>query len=251
MEDLIFRAKLAEQAERHDDMIKIMKEVLAQSQDLSVEQRNLLSVGYKNAVGLRRNAWRSFSSLEAKEEKKENTKNVNLIKIYREKIEQELNDICGEIIRIIDDTLVPAASSDDSKVFFYKMQGDYYRYLAEFQCIGQNKAKYGTAAADSAKSSYEAAQKVAETPEGLKPTHPIRLGLALNFSVFYYEVLEEPKAACAMAKKAFDDAIAELDNLDEEQYKDSTTIMQLLRDNLTLWTSEAQEEERDAEVQDL
>lgn len=132
MEDLIFRAKLAEQAERHDDMIKIMKEVLAQSQDLTVEQRNLLSVGYKNAVGLRRNAWRSFSSLEAKEEKKENTKNVNLIKIYREKIEQELNDICGEIIRIIDDTLVPAASSDDSKVFFYKMQGDYYRYLAEF-----------------------------------------------------------------------------------------------------------------------
>jgi 14-3-3 protein epsilon len=94
--------------------------------------RNLLSVGYKNAVGLRRNAWRSFSSLEAKEEKKENTKNVNLIKIYREKIEHQLNDICGEIIRIIDDTLVPAASSDDSKVFFYKMQGDYYRYLAEF-----------------------------------------------------------------------------------------------------------------------
>jgi hypothetical protein len=64
MEDLIFRAKLAEQAERHDDMISIMKEVLEQTQDLTVEQRNLLSVGYKNAVGLRRNAWRSFSSLE-------------------------------------------------------------------------------------------------------------------------------------------------------------------------------------------
>jgi 14-3-3 protein epsilon len=87
MEDLIFRAKLAEQAERHDDMIKIMKEVLAQTQDLTVEQRNLLSVGYKNAVGLRRNAWRSFSSLEQKEEKKGNEQNVNLIKIYREKIE--------------------------------------------------------------------------------------------------------------------------------------------------------------------
>lgn len=87
MDDLIYRAKLAEQAERHDDMIKIMKECLAISTDLSVEQRNLLSVGYKNAVGLRRNAWRSFSSLETKETRKENTQNANLIKTYREKIE--------------------------------------------------------------------------------------------------------------------------------------------------------------------
>ena len=83
--------------------------------------------------------------------------------------------------------------------------------------------KYGTTSADSALTSYENATKIAN--DELDATHPIRLGLALNFSVFYYEVKEEPKEACAMAKKAFDDAIAELDNLDEEQYKDSTTIM--------------------------
>ena len=71
----------------------------------------------------------------------------------------------------------------------------------------------------------------------LAPTHPIRLGLALNYSVFLYEVQEEKDKACTLAKNAFDDAIAELDTLDEESYKDSTLIMQLLRDNLTLWTS--------------
>ena len=70
----------------------------------------------------------------------------------------------------------------------------------------------------------------------------LRLGLALNFSVFYYEILNSPDRACRLAKAAFDDAIAELDTLSEESYKDSTLIMQLLRDNLTLWTSDMQAE---------
>ena len=86
---------------------------------------------------------------------------------------------------------------------------------------------------------YKAASEIAVTE--LAPTHPIRLGLALNFSVFYYEILNSPDRACHLAKQAFDDAIAELDTLSEESYKDSTLIMQLLRDNLTLWTSDLQE----------
>jgi len=81
----------------------------------------------------------------------------------------------------------------------------------------------------------QTATDVAQTD--LTPTHPIRLGLALNFSVFYYEILNSPDRACHLAKQAFDDAIAELDSLSEESYRDSTLIMQLLRDNLTLWTS--------------
>jgi len=83
----------------------------------------------------------------------------------------------------------------------------------------------------------EAYQAAKSAEEALPPTHPIRLGLALNFSVFYYEILNAPDQACHLAKQAFDDAIAELDTLSEESYKDSTLIMQLLRDNLTLWTS--------------
>merc|ERR1711882_27678 len=91
-------------------------------------------------------------------------------------------------------------------------------------------------AAENSLVAYKTASDIAMTE--LPPTHPIRLGLALNFSVFYYEILNAPDKACSIAKQAFDDAIAELDTLNEESYKDSTLIMQLLRDNLTLWTSD-------------
>ena len=83
--------------------------------------------------------------------------------------------------------------------------------------------------------SEEAYRKANDTAvENMASTHPIRLGLALNFSVFYYEIMNKPEEACKLAKKAFDDAIAELDQLREDTYKDSTLIMQLLRDNLTV-----------------
>jgi hypothetical protein len=104
-------------------------------------------------------------------------------------------------------------------------KGDYHRYLAEFATADKRKES-----ADKSLEAYKAATEVAQTD--LAPTHPIRLGLALNFSVFYYEILNSPDQACHLAKQAFDDAIAELDTLSEESYKDSTLIMQLLRDNL-------------------
>ena len=109
-------------------------------------------------------------------------------------------------------------------------KGDYHRYLAEFASGEKRKV-----AATAAHEAYKNATDVAQTE--LTPTHPIRLGLALNFSVFYYEILNSPDRACHLAKQAFDDAIAELDSLSEDSYRDSTLIMQLLRDNLTLWTS--------------
>ncbi|CAX44562.1 14-3-3 protein, minor isoform, putative [Candida dubliniensis CD36] len=228
-EDSVYLAKLAEQAERYEEMVENMKAVASSGQELSVEERNLLSVAYKNVIGARRASWRIVSSIEQKEEAKGNESQVALIRDYRAKIEAELSKICEDILSVLSDHLITSAQTGESKVFYYKMKGDYHRYLAEFAIAEKRKE-----AADLSLEAYKAASDVAVTE--LPPTHPIRLGLALNFSVFYYEILNSPDRACHLAKQAFDDAVADLETLSEDSYKDSTLIMQLLRDNLTLWT---------------
>nr|QVG73988.1 FT8 [Tamarix hispida] len=229
-ESKTFLARLCEQAERYDEMVTYMKEVAKLGGELTVDERNLLSVAYKNVVGTRRASWRIISSIEQKEETKGTDKHVSTIKEYRMKIELELEKVCEDVLNVLDEALIPNAATGESKVFYHKMKGDYHRYLAEFASGEKRKG-----AATAAHEAYKSATDVAQTE--LTPTHPIRLGLALNFSVFYYEILNSPDRACHLAKQAFDDAIAELDSLSEESYRDSTLIMQLLRDNLTLWTS--------------
>ncbi|KAL0728332.1 hypothetical protein Bca4012_024425 [Brassica carinata] len=234
----VYMAKLAEQAERYEEMVQFMESLVTgatPSSELTVEERNLLSVAYKNVIGSLRAAWRIVSSIEQKEESRKNEEHVGLVKDYRSKVETELSSVCSGILKLLEEHLIPSAAASESKVFYLKMKGDYHRYMAEFKAGEERKA-----AAEDTMVAYKAAQDIAAAD--MAPTHPIRLGLALNFSVFYYEILNSSDKACDMAKQAFEEAIAELDTLGEESYKDSTLIMQLLRDNLTLWTSDMQEQ---------
>jgi len=235
-DQLLFLARTAESAERYEDMTKFMYKLVlltAPTGDLSVEERNLLSVAYKNVVGARRASWRTLNL----DEHKSN----DTVVIFRQQVESELAAICKEVLLLLDKSLVPAAHKGgnvEAQVFYLKMAGDYYRYFAEFQP--------DDAHAKAAQENYEKAYKLATEGDGangqaLLPTHPIRLGLALNFSVCYFEILKKPDEACKLAKRAFDDAVSRLEGLTESEYKDSTLIMQLLRDNLTLWTSDNQE----------
>uniref|UniRef100_A0A3B4BJJ5 14-3-3 domain-containing protein n=1 Tax=Periophthalmus magnuspinnatus TaxID=409849 RepID=A0A3B4BJJ5_9GOBI len=224
--DLVQKAKLAEQAERYDDMATAMKSVTEQSapSELSNEERNLLSVAYKNVVGARRSSPGVISAMMC---------------LYVMKTCTKLNITWTVFQGLLDNFLIKNAVAAESKVFYLKMKGDYYRYLSEVASGDDKKVTVGH--------SQEAYQQAFDISKGeMQPTHPIRLGLALNFSVFYYEILSSPEKACSLAKTAFDEAIAELDTLNEDSYKDSTLIMQLLRDNLTLWTSENQGEEGEA-----
>jgi len=240
-ENLIEQAKLAEQAERYEDMVKYMTNCVKSFKggNFSDEHRNLLSVAFKNVVGARRSAWRVISSNEQKATDK--GESAAIATAYRELIEKELENKCGEVLELIDEHLLKQVEESqnpvESKVFYLKMKGDYYRYLVEVT-TGDKRSDL----AEQSKTSYDSATAEAIP---LASTHPIKLGLALNFSVFHYEIMNDGNLACKLAKKAFDDAIAELDHLKEDSYKDSTLIMQLLRDNLTLWTSESDQGEGD------
>jgi 14-3-3 protein epsilon len=139
------------------------------------------------------------------------------------------------MIKFIDEHLLQNATETEPKVFYLKMKGDYYRYLAEILTDEKNKE-----VANNSMNSYKQANELAEK---LACTNPIKLGLALNFSVFYYEVMNDAKTACSIATEAFDVAIHQLEKIEDEQYKDSTTILQLLKENIDMWNADLQEQE--------
>jgi len=239
-------SQASEASERYEDMVKIMERLveskLTKKAGLTPDQRNLLSVAYKNVVGAKRSSWRVLNE--------DNQFDADdLVQKYKKRVETELEDTCKQILKVLGELsdqngerLKDEGDAEtklklqECQVFYLKMIGDYYRYLTEAFPVDEYK--------DNCNKYYSEAMEIAE--EALEATHPTRLGLALNFSVCHYEILNQPKDACDLAKKAFDDAIEKLDSLSDVSYRDSTLIMQLLRDNLTIW-NQADDDAQQAE----
>ena len=154
-EEHLYMAKITEQTERFEDMLDAMNKVVAANSDLTVEERNLLSVAFKNTIGSRRTAWRALSSIEKKEEQK-GSKNIGLLRGYKNKIEGELDKYCNEILNLIDSSLIPKASNAEAEVFYHKMKGDYYRYISEYT-TGEKRDKAGNSAHEAYKKATERA----------------------------------------------------------------------------------------------
>ena len=234
-EEYVYLAKLYERAERFPDMVKAINKFVELDAKLTKDERNILSAGYKNIISSKRASWRLLNSLERKEEKKNSSQIAN-IKEVKNNIELELNKICGEIQNIIDKYLIPNASDSEMKVFFLKLKGDYYRYKCEFA-----NGKEFDDACDKAEKVYKEAYEIAN--KDIPITNSTRLGLALNYSVFYYEIKGLREEACNIAKNAFDESMKVLDDLEKSKAKDTLLIIQLLKENLILWSNEMNEEE--------
>ena len=233
-EEYVYLAKLYERAERFPDMVKAINKFIELNPKLTKDERNILSAGYKNIISKKRSSFRLLNGMEKKEEKKNSTQIANIREI-KGAIEKELSQACEEIQKIVDKYLVPNATDAENKVFYLKLKGDYYRYKCELD--GKDFEETCNKAEKVYKEAYEIANK------DIPITNSTRLGLALNYSVFYYEIKGLKEEACNIAKSAFDEAMKVLDDLEKSKAKDTLLIVQLLKENLILWSSEMNEEE--------
>jgi len=239
MEEKIFMARVAEQAERFDDMVDFLREVIAaKDSDFTTEERNLLSVGFKNLIGGKRTALRTIAAIE---QNPKYSKFSQALSTYKKKIEGELFDQCIMIVNLVKDKCMKLAANGESKAFFLKMVGDYYRYVAE--SATEDKLQQ---VKDGALEFYNKASEIAN--KDLEACNPIRLGLALNFSVFHFEVMNDHKKACELGENALQAALDKIDDCCEETFRDAKSIIELLKENLSLWK---EEDEGKNEIEDL
>lgn len=226
---LVTLARVAERAERYDEMADFMKQRVQVGSALNPEERDMFSAAFKNSLTERRHAVRVAAGVEQMELSEGREAYASLAGGYRSKMEAELQEICSNALTLLS-TLVSAAEPGEAKTFFLKMQGDYYRYLAEWT-TGPAKSEVAGQAMEVYKSGMGEAMS-------LPTAHPVRLGLALNFSVFLHEVLKDTEHAVATATDALNAASAGIEDIPEESRNDSIITMQLLNDNLMLWSSQ-------------
>ena len=194
------------------------------NEDVSVDVRNLLSVGFKNLIGSRRAAWRTVSAIE--QNKKYEQYQARCAE-YKAKIEKELARLCEDIIKSVNDHSLKKADSPESKTFYLKMIGDYYWYIAE--CVKGDKL------AEVTEHALQFYTRAAEQGKALPSYNSTRLGLSLNFSVFFYELKNDSKKACEIAQEALDGAKADIESMDNDDARDAISIVELLKENLDLW----------------
>ena len=130
MEEQVFLARVAEQAERYEDMVEYLEKgvSLKGGEEFTIDERNLLSVGFKNLIGSQRSAIRTIGAIE---QNPKYAKFNDALVVYKKKIEEELYDRCMKIVSIVKNQCLKLTADNESKAFFYKMMGDYFRYVAE------------------------------------------------------------------------------------------------------------------------
>ena len=231
VEEKIFLARVAEQAERFEDMVDFLDQVLGvKGGAVNSDERNLLSVAFKNLISGKRAACRTISAIE---QNPKYSKFNEALQSYKTMIETQLQEDCRKIINMIKNRVLKTECSADAKAFFVKMVGDYYRYIAE-----NAKGEMLEEVKQNAKKAYEEACGIE-----LAACNPIKLGLALNYSVFNYEVLKDHVKACELADNALQAALDKIDELEEDDFRDAKSIIELLKENLTLWKEEEGDEQ--------
>ena len=225
LEELSSLAQVALIAERYFDASKYIEELIKKKkEDLTKEEKNIFYKSFKYVVNSKRSAWLSINYLE---EKEKNDERMEIIKNYKNIIEKDILDICKNVITLINNFLLTKAVTDESKMFYLKMKGDYYRYLCEFKALNENK-NYLEESEKNYKNAIELSQNISWIGT-------IKLGLYLNYSVFIYEIKKDTKKAIQIAKEAVKSAKKYSDKIKEEEDKDAEITIQVLKENINYW----------------
>ena len=225
LEELSSLAQVALIAERYFDASKYIEELIKKKkEDLTKEEKNIFYKSFKYVVNSKRSAWLSVNYLE---EKEKNDERMEIIKNYKNIIEKDILDICKNVITLINNFLISKTVLDESKMFFLKMKGDYYRYLCEFKTLNENKNYL-----DESEKNYKNA---IELSQNISWIGTIKLGLYLNYSVFIYEIKKDTKKAIQIAKEAVKSAKKYSDKIKEEEDKDAEITIQVLKENINYW----------------
>ncbi|KAL3124490.1 hypothetical protein niasHT_004063 [Heterodera trifolii] len=234
-EELLFLINLCDTAKCFNEMVDAVKKLVSICPELSYEERYLLWVAFKGAMSSIRQPWRALCAIEQRSfsditEAQRSNSHLLVIESYREELEVELLANCRGVLEFLDATLIPNATTNlEAKVFYLKMKGDYNRYIAEI-ALGDDR----TTAIEETKKSYNQA---AELAAQLTPSDPTRLGVALNMSVFYHQILKDVDQALQTTERALEKANAEIKTFKRGQklHEDSTSCIEMMRENIKLW----------------
>jgi len=234
LNDYLFLIKLFRTTENYTDMVKALNKYIELNPKLLKEERKYLCDGYKNIISNKRNSLRLLSNLTLKEESKQNNK-LHEISIIKEKIHSELNGIFKDIHSMLDNYLIPNAQDSESKILYMKLKADYYRYHCEFA-----EGDEFEEVSNKARNMYKDAFDLAEIE--LPTYNEVRLGLVLNYSVFEYDIMDNKNEAYEMAQKAYNDTMKILDDVEKKRASDNLLLIQIIKENLNIWSNEVEEE---------
>lgn len=220
---------IAQHLERYDDMAEYALQLGSLKKNLTAEERNLFALSFKNVVNPLKSDWDVLQALLDNQTRK--GKDTTQLVEYLKKVKGEVLQESDKVIHLVSGTLLKYAEDDKSRAFYLKMLGDYNRYKA-LVTKGEERLGFNEAAKKSYGEAIQAARDLIDT-------NPIKLGIFLNYSIFYYENEEDPNTAIAIAEKTLkkaEEGLKEYDDGDEET-RDVQSIIEILSNNLSAWTA--------------
>lgn len=236
-DELVYLCRLYDRAELHEEASDFALEFIKLKPLLNYDERNTFSNAFKNCIMAKRNSLRYLGALIKKETKNNGSKtHIEHIEEIYHKVEEEYNDWINRILDILDGILIPNSKKPEAQVFYLKLKGDYLRYKAEFATGEEQELSV-----DLAEQFYNEAYMLSE--DELPITSITRIGLTLNFSLFYYEYKNMIDDALIIARNCYDEAVKSIDEVDPNKAKDYCVILQILKENSIFWSNEKVEEE--------